>query len=69
MRANFDVLNHCAVPFLSRAAVNLCWYQYYYYYSSRIDNDKIEKTAAVDNENNALEISDDSVFADRLSVT
>ena len=21
-------LNHCALPFLSRAAVNLCWYNY-----------------------------------------
>ena len=26
MRAELTNLNHCAVPFLSRAAVNLCWY-------------------------------------------
>ena len=26
MRADLTVLNHCAVPFLSRAAVNICWY-------------------------------------------
>ena len=26
MRAELANLNHCAVPFLSRAAVNLCWY-------------------------------------------
>ena len=28
MRAKLVNLNHCAVPFLSRAAVNLCWYYY-----------------------------------------
>ena len=32
MRGNLASLNHCAVPLLSRAAVNLCWY----YYSSII---------------------------------
>ena len=26
MRAELANLNHCAVPFLSRAAVNLSWY-------------------------------------------
>ena len=26
MRAELANLNHCAVPFLSRADVNLCWY-------------------------------------------
>ena len=26
MRAELATLNDCAVPFLSRAAVNLCWY-------------------------------------------
>ena len=26
MRAELANLNYCAVPFLSRAAVNLCWY-------------------------------------------
>ena len=26
MRADLAVLNNCAVPFLSRAAVNICWY-------------------------------------------
>ena len=28
MRAKSANLNHCAVPFLSHAAVNLCWYDY-----------------------------------------
>ena len=28
MRAELAGLNHCAVPFLSRAAANLCWYYY-----------------------------------------
>ena len=28
MRAELANLNHCTVPFLSRAAVNLCWYYY-----------------------------------------
>ena len=32
MRAELANLNHCAVPFLSRAAVNLSWY-----YSRAID--------------------------------
>ena len=26
MRAELANLNHCAVPFLSRGAPNLCWY-------------------------------------------
>ena len=28
VRAELANLNNCAVPFLSRAAVNLCWYNY-----------------------------------------
>ena len=28
MSAELASLNHCAVPFLSRAVVNLCWYYY-----------------------------------------
>ena len=32
MRAELVNLNHCAVPFLSRAAANLCWYYYSIYY-------------------------------------
>ena len=28
MRAELASLSHCAVPFLSRAAVNLSWYDY-----------------------------------------
>ena len=28
MRAELASLNDCAVPFLSRATVNLCWYYY-----------------------------------------
>ena len=28
MRAKLGTLNHCAVPFLSRAGANLCWYYY-----------------------------------------
>ena len=28
MRAELANLNDCAVPFLSRAAANLCWYYY-----------------------------------------
>ena len=31
MRAKLTNLNYCAVPFLSRAAVNLCWYDYIHY--------------------------------------
>ena len=30
MRAKLANLNHCAVPFLSCAAVNLSWYYYTY---------------------------------------
>ena len=36
MRGELATLNHCAVPFLSRAATNLCWYYiilYTYHYS------------------------------------
>ena len=36
MRAKLANLNHCAVPFLSRAAVNLSWYDitvFYTYYN------------------------------------
>ena len=32
MRAKLANLNHCAVPFLSRAAANLCWYYCIIYY-------------------------------------
>ena len=28
MRAELANINDCAVPFLSRAAVNFCWYDY-----------------------------------------
>ena len=28
MRAKLGTLNHCEVPFLSRAGANLCWYYY-----------------------------------------
>ena len=28
MRAELSNLNDCAVPFLSRVAVNLCWHNY-----------------------------------------
>ena len=28
MRAKLATLNQCAVPFLSRAVANLCWYYY-----------------------------------------
>ena len=31
MRAELASLNHCAVPFLSRAAVNLIWYDSTYF--------------------------------------
>ena len=31
MRVKLAILNHCAVPFLSRAAANLCWYYYTMY--------------------------------------
>ena len=31
MRVKLDNLNHCAVPFLSSAVVNLCWYYYILY--------------------------------------
>ena len=31
MRAELANLDDCAVPFLSRAAVNLCWYYYILY--------------------------------------
>ena len=31
MRAELGFLNHCAVPFLNRAAANLCCYYVYVY--------------------------------------
>ena len=31
MRAELTGLSHCAVPFLSRTAANLCWYYYTQY--------------------------------------
>ena len=31
LRAKLANLNHCAVPFLSRAIANLCWYSYTVY--------------------------------------
>ena len=34
MRAKLASLNHCAVPFLSRAAANFCWYYYTMQYNS-----------------------------------
>ena len=30
MRAKLAYLNYCAVPFLSRVVVNLCWYHHKY---------------------------------------
>ena len=40
MRPELASLNHCAVPFLSRATVNLCWYYisnlYEYFYDEYI---------------------------------
>ena len=33
MHAKLANLNHYAVPFLSRAGVNLCWYYYIYIYN------------------------------------
>ena len=32
MRAKLTNINHCAVLFFSRAAVNLCWYCYNKYF-------------------------------------
>ena len=42
MRAKLVNLNHCAVPFLSRAAANLCWFYYYvvYYIYTRVGKNK-----------------------------
>ena len=37
MRAELANLNHCAVPFLSRAAVNLCWYYIMTYQVSNLE--------------------------------
>ena len=31
MREELSGLNHCAVPFLSRAVADLCWYYYIAY--------------------------------------
>ena len=36
MRAELANLHHCEVPFLSRAAVNLCWYDYDYDYDYKM---------------------------------
>ena len=36
MRAKLTNLNHCAVPFLSRAAVNLSWYDSTYSYDRHV---------------------------------
>ena len=36
MRAKLARLNDCAVPFLSRATANLCWY-YYTYLSGEVE--------------------------------
>ena len=36
MRGELANLNHCAVRFLSRAAVNLCWYYYTTYINIKI---------------------------------
>ena len=38
MRTELANLNHCAVPFLSRAAVNLSWYYYTMYVDCRSNN-------------------------------
>ena len=38
MSASLANLNHCAVPFLSRAAVNLCWYYYIFYNKQNVDH-------------------------------
>ena len=37
MRAKLVSLNHCAVPFLSRATVNLSWYDSIYNCAQRLD--------------------------------
>ena len=36
MRADLANLDHCAVPYLSSAAANLCWYNTSVYYISPI---------------------------------
>ena len=36
MRAELVTLNDCAVPFLSHAAVKMCWYDYIYHRSLSI---------------------------------
>ena len=43
MRAKLAILNHCAVPFLSRAAANMFCY-YYIIYSVVLDNTVFDKT-------------------------
>ena len=40
MRAESANLNHCAVPFLSRAAVNLSWYDRTYRYCTFMSHDR-----------------------------
>ena len=37
MRAELASLNHCAVPFLSRTAVNLSWY----YSTAKVGSQKV----------------------------
>ena len=43
MRAKLAILNHCAVPFLSRAAANMFCY-YYIIYSVVLDNTVFDNT-------------------------
>ena len=38
MRAELANLNHCAVPLLSRAAVNLCWFYNNNNYPDKVTN-------------------------------
>ena len=37
MREELAGLNHCAVPFLSRAVVNLCWYYSSLFHQTVVD--------------------------------
>ena len=50
MRSELANLNHCAVPFLSRAAVNLSWFNYsrvaYIYVRSRAKYLKFRTTTS-----------------------
>ena len=43
MRAKLANLNHCAVPFLSRAVANLCWYYYVLVRSYYLGNGKFQQ--------------------------